>query len=119
MSEQNTVEPFVTESCTLHNVTETISVPYIVHEGVTARMERTTRRLWIMCLVLILLLVGSNVMWIWYESQFIDYVETVEQDVESFDGENLIMNGTGEVSVGVNVSASDDYNKAPRPQDRR
>lgn len=47
------------------------TVPYIVHESMMARQERTIKRLWILVILLILLLFGSNAAWIWYESQFI------------------------------------------------
>ena len=47
-------------------------VPFAVHESAMARQERTIRRLWILLLVLVVLLVGSNALWIWYESQFED-----------------------------------------------
>ena len=43
-------------------------VPYIVHEGDMARTERSNRRLWIIVLVLIVLLVGSNIAWLCYEA---------------------------------------------------
>ena len=46
------------------------NVPYIAHEGMMARMERTIKRLWILALVLTVLLVGTNVAWLWYESSF-------------------------------------------------
>ena len=46
-----------------------ISIPYIVHEGVMARFERVIKRLWIIAILLIILLVGTNGAWIWYESQ--------------------------------------------------
>ena len=47
-----------------------ITVSYVVHESALARAERTIKRLWIMCLVLIALFVITNVMWIWYNNQF-------------------------------------------------
>lgn len=55
------------------------TVPYFVHEGIMARMERTIRRLWILCIILIILLAVTNGAWIYYESQFVDEV-TVTQD---------------------------------------
>jgi hypothetical protein len=56
-------------------------------------MERTIRRLWILCIILILLLAGTNGAWIWYENQFEDVVTTeVSQDVNSEDGGNAIIN---------------------------
>lgn len=54
-----------------------MDIPYFVHEGVMARMERVNKRLWILCLVMFLALVGTNAGWIWYESQFVD-VEVTE-----------------------------------------
>lgn len=54
------------------------AVPYIVHEASEARHERTFRRMWIVVIVLIVLLVGSNIAWLSYESQF----ETVEIKAE-------------------------------------
>ena len=69
------------------------AVPFIVHEGMMARAERTAKRLWITILLLIVLLVGTNGAWIWYESQFEDCVTTQEvtQDVEN--GNNSFIGG--------------------------
>ena len=68
-------------------------ISYAAHEGMMARMERTIRRLWILCIILILLLAGSNAAWIWYESQFEDVVSTeISQDVNSEDGGDAIIN---------------------------
>lgn len=70
-------------------------VPYIVHEGDMARMERTIKRLWISNIILILLFVGSNVAWLMYESQFEDkttYEQEVEQDA-SDGGNNQFIGG--------------------------
>ena len=57
-------------------------VPFAVHESAMARQERTIRRLWILLLVLVALLVGSNALWIWYESQFEDVTDQWEFDVD-------------------------------------
>lgn len=59
-------------------------IPYIVFEGASTRLERTIRRLWILCIILIILLVGSNGAWLYYEKSFEDIVVT--QD--SLDGNN-------------------------------
>lgn len=45
-------------------------VPYVVHEGIVTRLERTNKRLWILCIILIVSLIGSNIAWIYYESQW-------------------------------------------------
>ena len=64
------------------------NVPYIVHESDMARLERTIKRLWIICILLILLLVGTNIAWIIYESQFVDEIQS-EQEVETSNGETM------------------------------
>lgn len=56
------------------------TIPYYAHEGIVARMERTIRRLWILCIILILLLAGTNAAWIYYENSFEDVVVTQEND---------------------------------------
>lgn len=43
-------------------------VSFVVFESTKATMERTIRRLWILILVLVIMLVGTNVAWIYYES---------------------------------------------------
>ena len=79
-----------------------VNVPYIVHESDMSRLERQLKRLWVVILVLILLLVGSNCAWLWYESQF-ETVETIEEYVIEQDAEsgnnNSIING-GEIVNG-------------------
>jgi hypothetical protein len=47
------------------------------------RQSLTIKRLWIMCILLIVLLVGTNAMWIWYESQWEYYEQEVEQEIEA------------------------------------
>ena len=46
------------------------TIPYMAHEFAMVRMERTAKRLWITILTLIFLLVGSNCLWLYYESQW-------------------------------------------------
>ena len=68
-------------------------VPYIVHEGTMARTEITIKRLWITILLLIVLLVGTNGLWIWYESQF-EYSQTTQEVTqESNHGDNSFIGG--------------------------
>ena len=76
------------------------SVPYIVHESSMARMERQIKRLWIAVLLLIVMLVGTNGAWLWYNSQF-ETVETVteEYQADASDGGNAIINGDGSVDI--------------------
>ena len=69
------------------------AVPFIVHEGTMARAEITIKRLWITILLLIVLLVGTNAGWIWFESQF-EYSQTTQEVTqESNHGDNSFIGG--------------------------
>lgn len=78
---------------------EQASIPFIVHEKEMARKDRTETRLWILIILLVVLLVGTNGAWLWYESQFetIEYSEAY--DVSAEDGGNAIVNGDGSVNI--------------------
>ena len=68
-------------------------VPFIVHEGTMARAEITIKRLWITILLLIVLLVGTNGAWIWYQSQFEDIAISQENE----DGYNNFVGNDGDI----------------------
>lgn len=73
-------------------------VPYIVHEGAMARLDRTIKRLWIVIILLIILLVVSNAGWLYYQSQFETVPEktaTTTQEVtqDNDDGDNSFVGG--------------------------
>lgn len=74
------------------------SVPYVVHESAMARAERAAKRLWIVVLVLIVMLVGTNAAWLWYESSFEDIVTTT-YEADAQDGGNAVINGDGSISI--------------------
>lgn len=80
-------------------------IPYIVFEGEQARNERHFKRLWIVIILLIVLLVGSNGLWIWYEAQWTNTVVT--QDVDTSEG-NAVVNGVGDMYYGENQANSQD-----------
>lgn len=69
-------------------------------------MERTIRRLWILCIILIVLLAGTNAAWIWYESQFMDESLTVTQDLDSGNGGDAVIND----GVHINGESETDSN---------
>ena len=71
-------------------------VPFIVHEGTMARAEITIKRLWITILLLIVLLVGTNAGWIWYQSQFEDIAISQENE----DGYNNFIGNDGDIFNG-------------------
>lgn len=72
-------------------------MPYVVHEGVMSRLERVIKRLWIALIMTIILLVGTNIFWIAYESQFEDSV-TITQ--ENDDGYNNYVGNDGDIING-------------------
>lgn len=74
-------------------------VPYIVHEASMARSERTVKRLWATIILLILLLVGSNAAWIWWNNQW-ETVESWEITQENEDGNNNYIGHDGDIENG-------------------
>lgn len=61
------------------------NVSYLMYESAQARSERINKRLWILSIILIVALVGTNAGWIIYESQYEDVVtttQTVEQQTD-------------------------------------
>lgn len=85
------------------------TVPYIVHEAAEARHERTVKRLFALIALLVLLLVGSNVAWLVYESQYEDVVETetYSVDMDTDDGNANYIGGDGDIYNGENPSNED------------
>lgn len=63
-------------------------------ESAMARLERSNKRLFVLCLILIVVTVVTNAGWIYYESQFEDVVTTREitQSVDSGIGGDAIIN---------------------------
>lgn len=86
------------ETCKkVQNVPE--NVPYIVHEASMARMERQIKRLWVVALILIFLLVGTNCAWLYYESQW-ETVESWEITQENDGGYNNYIGNDGDIVNG-------------------
>ena len=81
-------------------------IPYIAFESVKATLERTIRRLWILILVLIVLLFGTNATWIYYESQWeVTESTKVTQDVDTGEGSAYVA-GIGDVRYGESETDS-------------
>ena len=77
-------------------------------EMYAATLERTIKRLWVLCIILILALVGTNLGWIYYEDQFED-TTTITQDVKAeADGNSDINLNT----VGGNLNGSESDSEA-------
>ena len=82
------------------------SVPYVVHESAMARAERQSKRLVAVIVLLVLLLVGSNIGWLVYESSF-ETVETSSEEVVVDAGSNGVANyigNDGDIYNGENYS---------------
>ena len=77
------------EDCKAERV-QVESIPYVVHEGMLARLERANKRAWVLIIILIALLFGTNVGWLWYESQVEDV--RIEQDSGNGGYNNFIGN---------------------------
>lgn len=73
-------------------------VPYIVHESDMARQERTIKRLWILLVIMLLALVGSNLAWIVYENSFEDV--SIEQEVDTGEGDAFVAGGNLNYGAG-------------------
>lgn len=71
-------------------------IPFFVHEADMARLERTNKRLFIVVLVLILSLIGTNLAWNKYENQFQVEQTTVEQEVDTGEGDAVVV-GIGDI----------------------
>ena len=74
-------------------------IPYIAFESATSRQERTIKRLWVLCIILIVALLGTNAGWIYWENQWEDVVVT--QDVEA--------TADGESDLNLNTIGGDFY----------
>lgn len=73
-----------------------------------ARLERVIKRLFILIIILIVLLFGTNAGWIWYENQFVDMETTVTQDVKADDGSDATINDGVHINGGENPADGDD-----------
>lgn len=85
------------KKCTENN---TDSVSYLAFESMKASMERTIKRLWIIALVLIIVLLGTNAAWLYYESQWEDERSTeISQKVDTETGD-AVFAGIGDAYYG-------------------
>lgn len=89
------------------------SVPLAVHENLRAQSNVDKRRLWIVVIILIVLLFGSNLAWLIYESQFEVVTESVEITQENERGFNSYIGNDGDIYNGETDYQED--NDAARP----
>ena len=63
------------------------SIPFVAHEQMMVRMERTNHRLWILCIFLVICLIATNLAWVLWESQWEVYEETTQEVTQSAESE--------------------------------
>lgn len=78
-------------------------------ESDMARMERSNKRIFALCLIIFLAFCVTNGWWIWHESQFEDVVMT--QTVSSDGSGDVALNGVGSGKLNYYGSESDTDNK--------
>lgn len=84
------------------------SVSYLAFESVQVRFERTNRRLWILCIILIIALIGTNVAWLHYENQFAEVESTTEITQENDSGYNNYIGNDGDIYNGETSDKNND-----------
>lgn len=85
-----------------------LMIPFHSHEMDMDRAERANHRLWVIIIVLIVALIGTNAGWLLYESQFTE--EVISQEVDTGEG-MAIVSGTGDAIYGE--GKADDQTKSP------
>jgi len=97
-------------------------VPYIVYESEMTRLERIIKRQFVLIIVTLCFLIGTNGIWLWYQSQFEEVTTTtneVTQDVDSGDGGDAIINDGVEINGEGKTDSQTDDNKDTQEKDGR
>ena len=95
-------------------------VPYIVHEGVMARNERTVKRLTVALVLAIVLMFVSNALWLYAWTQY-DYSgsdTTKFVDINSEDGTANYIGNDGDINNGANKSSYNNEKKNANTQEK-
>lgn len=77
---------------------------------VATMAERIIKRLWIVIILLIVLLVGTNAGWLWYESQWETVSTTESYEAQAEESGIAIVNRDGEVNYGTSQVHQNDKN---------
>lgn len=93
-------------------------IPYIVHEGIMARNERTIKRLIIALVIAFILLFICNGLWLWAWSQY-DYVSTdsvvttttSDVKVDAKDGIANYIGNSGDITNGEHTRSTNNNDK--------
>ena len=82
------------------DIENSLKIPFAAHESAMARIERNSKRMWIVILVLILALIGTNLAWIIYNSQFETIEESTVVEQENSNGDNNYIGNNGDITYG-------------------
>jgi len=74
-------------------------ISYIAFESINVRFERINKRLWILCIILVIMLISTNIAWIYYVQQFEITETTITQD--NADGYNNYIGNDGDIINGT------------------
>lgn len=79
-------------------VDEKLKYMYLAIEDAQIKLEKNNKRLWILCIFLIITLIATNAGWLYYEGQW-EYTQkstTISQDIDSGNGDTNII-GIGDI----------------------
>ncbi len=90
------------KTCNGCNTNDMAVMPIAEHEKDQNRLMEIIKWLIAVIVILIILAVGSNVFWIWRDSQYEDVVTTEETIIDAVqDGEGTNIVGGGDVNYGA------------------
>lgn len=97
------------------NDKDTAVVPFFVYESACERLMIANKRMWILLLIAIALLFGTNAGWLYYESQWetvetTTTTQTVESDATDGGTATAIFGDSNEVYNGESKDDKDNYN---------
>lgn len=92
----------MSKTCNSCNTNDMAVMPIAQHEKDQNRLMGIIKWLIAVIVILIVLFVGSNVFWIWRDSQYKDVVTTEETIIDAQqDGEGTNIVGGGDVNYGA------------------
>lgn len=86
---------------------EQMTVPYIVHESAMARSERHIKRLVIALIVSVVMIVASNLAWLYVWNSY-EYVGESESVSVNGDGTANYVGNDGDITNGINQGSEED-----------
>lgn len=88
---------------------ENETVSYYIHEEQMCRQDIHNRRLFILCIILLISLLATNGAWIYHESMYEDVV-TTQTVTQEADGDNIVLHGIGD-NYGESKTDSNNNNE--------